>query len=300
MISFVVRPDEVITVEEGDRLIKETMFPNWFIEGLAGCVGNIYPADLQLFQEYHYDLDTQQYLDTCTKEQLCRMYAHTGHMEGTGTDLYDMEASSEDNSDGHVNGSTYVSGYMACLYLADLACQKAEGSGAVTFDQNGDIESVSSEKLREGLSDILYRLHQGDTLDEVISEISGGAYESTEDFTKRFIKGTFNEETQDYDGDPESLAFCVGYLNYMNRLDAMDSETHPVGSVLMDEFGSTQPTPIEKDAAASSDFYRIVEENTMTTSTVSNEDLQDGGTSYSGRDSFETVVEMFKEADNIE
>ncbi len=170
----------------------------------------------------------------------------------------------------------------------------------MTFDQNGDIESVSSEKLREGLSDILYRLHQGDTLDEVISEISGGAYENTEDFTKRFIKGVYNEETQDYDGDPESLAFCEGYLNYMNRLDAMDPETHPVGSVLMDEFGSTQPTPIEKDAAASSDFYRIVEENTMTTSTVSNEDLQDGGTSYSGRDSFETVVEMFKEADHIE
>ncbi len=108
---YMYSPDEVITVEEGDRLIKETMFPNWFIEGLAGCVGNIYPADLELFREYHYDLDTQQYIDTCTKEQLCRMYAHTGHMEGTGTDLYDMEASSEDNSDGHVNGSTYVSGY---------------------------------------------------------------------------------------------------------------------------------------------------------------------------------------------
>ena len=199
--------------------------------------------------------------------------------------------------DGHVNGSTYVSGYIACLYLADLAYQETEGSGAVTFDQNGDIESVSSEKLREGLSEILFRLHQGDTLDEVISEISGGAYENTEDFTKRFIKGTYNEETQDYDGDPDSLSFCVGYLNYMNRLDAMDPETHPVGSVLMDDFGSTQPTPLEKDTPAVSDFYRIVEDNTMTTSTVSSEDTKDGGTSYSGRDSFETVVEMFKAED---
>ncbi len=298
--SYMFSPDEMITVEEGDRLIEEVRFPNWFIEGLAGCVGNIYPADLQLFQEYHYDIDTQQYLDTCTEDQLRRMYVNMGYMEGTGTDLYDMEASSEDNTDGHVNGSTYVSGYMACLYLADLACRQAEGSGAVTFDQNGDIESISIEKLREGLSEILYRLHQGDTLDEVICEVSGGVYENTADFTKRFIKGVYNEETQDYDGDPDSLAFCTGYLNYMNRLDAMDPETHPVGSVLMDDFGSTQPTPLEKDTAASSDFYRIIEDNTMTTSTVSNEDLQDGGTSYSGRDSFETVVEMFKAADHAE
>ena len=63
--------------------------------------------------------------------------------------------------------------------------------------------------------------------------------------------------------------------------------------------GSTQPTPLEKDAAATSDFYRIVEQNTLTTSTVLNDDVQDGGTSYSGRDSFETVVESFKENNNL-
>ena len=227
------------------------------------------------------------------------MYAHTGYLEGTGGDRYDLEASAEDNSDGHVNGATYVSGYMACLYLADLSYQEQKGSGAVTFDQNGEIASISSEKLREGLSEILYRLHRGDTLDEVINEISGGAYENTKDFTERFIKGTFDEKTQNYSGDPESLSFCVGYLNYMNQLDAMDPNTHPAGSLLMDDFGSTQPTPLEKDAAATSDFYRIVEQNTLTTSTVLNDDVQDGGTSYSGRDSFETVVESFKENNNL-
>ncbi len=292
--SYLFCPEEEITVDEGDKLIEETMFPNWFIEGLAGCVGNIYPADLDLFREYHYDLDTQQYLDTCTSGQLCRMYANMGYLEGTGADRYNLEAASEDNTDGHVNGSTYVSGYMACLYLADLAYRDMKGSDAVTFDQNGDIESISSEKLREGLSEILYLLHLGGTLDEIISEISGGAYENTEDFTERFIKGTYNEEMQDYNGDPQSLSFCVGYLNYMNRLDAVDPETHPAGSVLMDDFGSMQPTPLEKDIVATSDFYRIVEENTMTESTVSYENTKDGGTSYSGRDSFETVAELFR------
>ena len=292
--SYIISPEEELTGKEGERLIAETMFPNWFIEGLAGCVGNIYPADLQLFREYHYDPASQRYLDICTNDQLCRMYANIGYMEGTGKYRYDLEAASEDNTDGHVNGAIYVSGYMACLYLADLGYRRMEGSDAVTFDQNGEIESISSEKLRDGLSGILFRLHRGDTLDEVINEISGGAYENTKDFTKRFIKGTYNEETQDHNGDSESLSFCVGFLNYMDRLDAMDPETHPAGSLLMDDFGSTQPTPLEKDTVVSADFYRMTGENTMTVSTVSIEDTKDGGTSYSGKDSFETVVEKYR------
>ena len=80
----------------------------------------------------------------------------------------------------------------------------------------------------------------------------------------------------------------------MDRLDAMDPETHPAGSLLMDDFGSTQPTPLEKDTVVSADFYRMTGENTMTVSTVSIEDTKDGGTSYSGKDSFETVVEKYR------
>ena len=63
----------------------------------------------------------------------------------------------------------------------------------------------------------------------------------------------------------------------------------------MDDFGSTLPTPLTKDAVATSDYYRIVESNVLTNSTVSNENLKDGGTSYSGSDSFEAVVELFRE-----
>ncbi len=292
--SYLYSTEEELTDEEGFALVETTQFPSWFIEGLAGCVGHIYPADLDLFWNYHFDPDTQQYLDVCTNDQLCRMYVHMGDWEGTGEDRYDLEAIAEDDSGEHVVGAIYVSGYMACLYLADLGCRELEGISAMTFDQNGQVASISSEKLRKGLSEILYRLHQGDTLDEVIREISGGAYGNTEDFTARFVKGIYDEKMQDYAGDSDSLAFCVGYLNYMHQLDAMDSETHPAGSMLMDDFASTQPTPLEKNAVAASDFYRIVEKNTLTASTVSNENVKDGGTSYSGRDSFETVVETFK------
>ena len=280
--------------EEGERLINETRFPLWFIEGLAGCVGNIYPADLIFFEEYHLDPETQQYLDVCTADQLCRMYAHWDHLYDSRAQRYDLERASENNDDGHVDGAVYVSGYMACLYLADLECRKLKGFGAVTFDQNGEVESISSENLQEGLSAILSRLHQGDTLDEVIKDVSGGAFEDTEDFTKRFIKGVYSEEKGDYEGEPDSLSFCVGFLNYMSRMDALDPQTHPAGSMLFDDFASTQPTPLERDKAAESDFFRFVGENIMVVSTVPDEAERDGGTSYSGRDGYEEALKAFR------
>ena len=280
--------------EEGEELINETLFPFWFMEGLAGCVGNIYPADLVFFKEYHLDPDTQQYLNVCTGDQLCRMYAHWDHLYDSRAQRYDLENASENNDDGHVDGAVYVSGYMACLYLADLECRELKGVGAMTFDQNGEVESISSENLREGLSAILSRLHQGDTLDEVIHDVSGGAFENTEDFTRRFIKGAYNEEKGDYEGETDSLSFCVGFLNYMSRMDALNPETHPAGSMLFDDFVSTQPTPLERDKAAKSDFFRFIGENTMVASTVPDEKKKDGGTTYSGRDSYEEVLNAFR------
>ena len=71
-------------------------------------------------------------------------------------------------------------------------------------------------------------------------------------------------------------------------------QTHPAGSVLMEDFGSTLPTPLEKNLAVPSDCYRIMEKNTLTVSTVSNEEGKDGGTSYSGRDRLEEVIALFK------
>ena len=85
----------------------------------------------------------------------------------------------------------------------------------------------------------------------------------------------------------------MGFINYMNRLDALDPDTHPADSVLMDDFGATRPTPLEEDAVATSDFYRFVEANTLVPSTVPNDHTLDGGKSFSGRDSFDSILEQF-------
>lgn len=279
--------------EDYEKLINETCFPNWFIEGIAGCVGNIYQADIDIFQEYRYDCYKQDYTDTCTNDQLTFIYANQGYMEGTGDERYDLEASAEDNSDGHVNAATYVSGYMACLYLANLAYQKTEGSPAVVMDNNGQIESISGKKLREGLSIMLTKMHQGATFDEVIADISDGMYSDTDDFTKRFIKGKYDKDRTECEEDPESLKFCVGYLNYMQQLDDLDPDTVPAGSVLFDDFDSVERTPLTKGLIADCEVYRIADQNTFIASTVKNEDMRDGGTSYTRKDGIESVLKEF-------
>ena len=64
--------------------------------------------------------------------------------------------------------------------------------------------------------------------------------------------------------------------------------------MLFDDFVSTQPTPLERDKAAESDFFRFIGENTMVASTVPDEKKKDGGTTYSGRDSYEEVLNVFR------
>jgi len=115
--AFSSKADALLTEEEADALVEETYFLSWFIEGLAGCVGNIYPADLDYFQEYRRDVDTMQLLDACTGEQLCRMYAWLDSMEDYPVQRFDLEASSEDNTDGHVNGAMYgPDTWPACIW----------------------------------------------------------------------------------------------------------------------------------------------------------------------------------------
>ena len=77
-------------------------------------------------------------------------------------------------------------------------------------------------------------------------------------------------------------------------LDDLDPDTHPAGSILLEDFGSTQPTHLIKGQKASSDLFRIIEKYSMTDSTVLNKNVKDGGKSFSGRYSFEEVAEQFK------
>ena len=102
-----------------------------------------------------------------------------------------------------------------------------------------------------------------------------------------------NGDRTECEGDPESLKFCVGYLNYMQQLDDLDPDTVPAGSVLFDDFDSVEKTPLTKGLIADCEVYRIVDQNTFVSSTVKTEDMRDGGTSYTRKDGIESVVKEF-------
>ena len=97
---------------------------------------------------------------------------------------------------------------------------------------------INSENLRKGMNSIIKRMHNGETLDDVINDISDGYYTDTANFEARFIKGT------DDSGDSASLNYVCDFMNYMNEIDKREGKDRTFGangSVLFDfetDFGS--------------------------------------------------------------
>ena len=276
-----------LTNEEVDQLFDQTRFPSWFIEGSASMVENVYQYRNTSFNDFRRDFktaaangeDTQTVLDTFTKDNMADVYVLSGFKDGYKSGYYDIEMSDAKDST-KLAGSRYVSGYLACLYLGELAAYYKNGNSARTIDPNTNQVIYSSEVLRNGFDAILKDLHDGKTLDEEIREISNGAFQDTDDFSKRFIKGEFRAEDKTYLTDENSLVFCVDFLNYMNSL-SVDGNTAN-GSVLYD-FDELYKTPIDRNVEASTDFYVINGKNETVDSSVPNDiALAGGGKSRSG------------------
>ena len=72
-----------------------------------------------------------------------------------------------------------------------------------------------------------------------------------------------------------------------------EPDTVPAGSVLFDDFDSVERTPLTKGLIADCEVYRIADQNIFIASTVKNEDMRDGGTSYTRKDGIESVLKEF-------
>lgn len=124
------------------------------------------------------------------------------------------------------------------------------------------ITNKSSERYREGLNYILESVHNGKTLDKVISEISPYdtdlgeyVYTSADDFEKKFIKGAEDPKAKDsYIGEGYSQTFVVNYLNYMLNLEKDTARKNPPnGSILYDlDVDENAETTKEQDEQAES------------------------------------------------
>ena len=241
-------------------------FPHWFKEGIASAVENNYQYRYEYFQLLRYEGDgtigARQTAESLLNAYLTRRFLLEEDVEYE--DNYDIGAADATST------SVYVTGYLADLYLGELAARQ-ENTSSVVPDENGR-KQVSSEAIRLGLNSILERLHKGETLDQIIRSISDGRFQDVCDFEQKFIKGA------DQKGDQDSLSFCVDFLNYMQDIGAANTYI-PNGSILFD-FDRDFTTPIDRSVTMETDFYKITDSSDYTASTVMPEaPYRDGGKS---------------------
>ena len=286
-----------VTDEEGDFPTKELEdlyntihYPRWFIEGTASSVENVYAFRYNMFKMLRAKEGSETtFNDVYDVDSLLYNYLNA---TSDKKDLYfDLEFSGgydENGNEVDSDQSRYVSGYLATLYLSELAAKKG-GESAIKEDET--TVAISSERLRAGLNSILERMHNGETLDQVVNDLSPvdvngkKLYSDTNDFEAKFIKGVGSETATgtNYSGDEASLQFTTTFLNYLVALEkTMGQDEKPNGSILMD-FATDLASPLDGTKDSYSDFLQIVESNEMVESTVPNEvALAGGGKSESG------------------
>ena len=236
-------------------------FPRWFTEGCATAVENEYAyrqEDFDQMMSYAEEDD-----GWCSPEGLQYAFASTAIAPGINLEELDVLPITFD-----LDVNIYVTGYLACLYLAELAAN-SEGSSACSFDADGFIR-IDSTVLRAGLNDILSMLHEGVTLDDVIYSISEERFYNTADFEDRFV-------VADYD----SAAFCSAYLNCMQKLSRENGRLYaPNGSLLL-PFEADCATQIDWTKTGQSELYRIADSRDYVDSTADLSEVTDAGRSLS-------------------
>ena len=255
----------------------DNMFPAWFVEGTATAVDNAYTYRQDIFQEMRTDRSNEEpEIDSeYTKERLIYYY------NNYNDDYYGSPSIDSTNKyyDAEKNAaSAYVSGYLAVLYLASMAVEngRVEGIQTVKYtDADTNNSCIDSEAIRKGLDSILYMLHNGQSLDEVINDISENQYADTKAFQDAFLT--------ENDG---SVSFCLELLNYLNDVsnnlkeELNDENALANGSILL-PFDTAKETSFEIDLNGELPeklAYIITDsENTYVASTVDDESTYKGG-----------------------
>lgn len=144
------------------KLDKSSKFPSWFSEGMAqSAAGGC--ANTNDWVNSSMKLNVGSSLDTISSA--VRSSAH--------------KLSSRSTS------SQYGTGYLASMYLGYLAA--------------GSPSTLTSANLAGGLNTVMTKLAGGDSLSDVIKQVSGGKYSSLSDFERKF-------------GDDESSRFIQELL----------------------------------------------------------------------------------------
>ena len=275
---------------EEDKRVR-TVFPTWFFEGLASSVENVYQYRHESFQLFRYDREEKALGKQYSSDALLSAYVNPEFSlrldpesdYETSSHYFDLEKA--DDEEVNTEPSRYVTGYLAALYIGEMATQHARRESSIMVSKKtGKVGLVDNEAILAGLNDVLTSLHEGKTLDAVIREISDGRYESIDDFEERFIKGV--KLGDDYTGDAASIDFCVDFLNFMREVDEDEYHNYFANGSILQNLSDDFNSPLDHKQEAQSDVYKIVESNSFVASTV--DFWQDGGKSISGNPSYNT------------
>ena len=281
-MSGVIDPDVMgfgreFTQEVADAYgehLKRVSFPTWFMEGLATSVENNYTFRMEAFNLLSY-AGPGTVSDWYTTEILKNAYTTTSFQvdpnEPASQRYFELETGEHGipgNKEQMSYDAQYVSGYLACLYLGELAANR-EGRTAAYRGDDG-YTAFDSSVIRDGINTVLKRLHNGETLDDMIRDLSNGEFADTTDFEQKFIK-----ESDD------SAIFFTDYLNFMRAL-AQDKtrEFLPSGSVLF-PFDADYSSPLDRTKDGESNLFRIADSNEMVESTADMSYVPDAGRSLS-------------------
>ncbi|WP_026522331.1 hypothetical protein [Butyrivibrio sp. VCB2001] len=257
--------EEIEVNDPSSAVYSDVKYPTWFVEGMASTVENSVQAyNDTMRSSFGYDNSTESY--DISKIQ----YSYT-----VDKSLQLAYADSPQVEQADTIKSAYMSGYLANVYLGYLAALKYDGVDAIDGSTGSGTYSIDSSVIRGGVNHILEELHNGKTLDDVISEISqtdssNPAFIDTEDFTKKFIKS----------GSGGSQEFVTNFLNYIESISTDDEMVN--GSILMD-FTDAALSPLQPENAENAPVYVPADTKEFVDSTVLNEDaLQAGGSSETG------------------
>ena len=156
--------------------------------------------------------------------------------------------------------NSYIFGPLAVMYMGELYNRKTTGKTTVLTDADGSV-SVDTIAVRNGISAIMERMHNGETMDSVIADISDGKYRDTLDLCKKYFE---------MDGpNMDSMGFAANVLNYVDALSKENGA--PIPASILKPFDENILDLIDLTRPASTDIYVIQEGTGFVKSTVPNE-----------------------------
>ena len=220
--------------------------PQWFSEGVASLCGTPF-AEYDWFYSY-------------LREDKEEPYTASGLYEFSQENGLTMD--STDHSNYHSNSmyNSYVFGPLAAMYMGELYNRKTTGTSTVLTDPDGSV-SVDTIAVRNGISAVMERMHNGETMDSVIADISDGKYSDTQDLCRKYF---------DMDGpNMDSLDFAANVLNYVDALSKENGE--PSRASILRPFDENILDSIDLTKTVSTDIYVIQDGTGFVKSTVPNE-----------------------------